>query len=220
MKTIDISLEIHKEMTIFPDPRYHPPELTFIIDPKDDPMGRCSGQMKFHNHLGTHMDSPMHFGFPSTIDQVDLNVTCGPAVVIKFPELRTGPVTAEMLENKLPGNTLTKGKRLLIGTGYLDERWNTPNYFDGAPYLHESAAKWIVQKGFVLVAVDLQTDGEPGKGLVSHIELLSNGVYILEYVCNVKDWPDGETFLVATPLKLRGMEASPVRACLIEGVRV
>lgn len=220
MRVIDLGLEIHKDMTIWPDPMYHAPELTFIIDPADDPLGRCSGQVKFHNHLGTHMDSPKHFGFPTSIDQADLNVLDGPAFIMKFPEVQTGPITAEMLDSKLPKDYDTKGKRLLIGTGYLDANWEKENYFEGAPYLHDSGARWAVEKGFVLVGLDCQTDGERDRGPVTHTELLSHGIYILEYICNVDQWPEGESFLVANPLKLRNMEASVVRPCLIEGIHV
>ena len=219
MKIIDMGLEIHEDMTRWPDPKYKAPELTWLIN-GDEPgprKNRFSGQIKIYNHIGTHMDSPKHYGYNSTIDQADLNVTCGPAYVVKFPELRTGPVTAEMLAAKVPEDYDCRGKRLVIGCGYLDENWNKKeDYFKGAPYLHESAAQWIVDKGFVLVGLDLQTDGQPEKGPVSHYTFLSNGVYILEYLCNYDQWPEGESFLVAAPLKLRGMEASPVRACLID----
>lgn len=221
MKIIDMGLLIHENIRRWPDPKYKAPELTWLIngDEEGPRKNRFSGQIKLYNHIGTHMDSPKHYGYNSTIDQTDLNVTCGPCYVVKFHDLpKHTPITADMLAEKVPADYDCKGKRLIIGCGYLDENWETnDNYFPEAPYLHDSGAKWAVEKGFVLVGLDMQTDGESAiRGPVSHIELLSHGVYILEYLCNFDQWPEGESFLIATPLKLKGMEASVVRPALID----
>ena len=52
-------------------------------------------------------------------------------------------------------------------------------------------------------------------GHPTHKTLLNSGVLILEGL-RLKDVAEGEYFLIAAPLKIRGVEAAPVRALLIE----
>jgi kynurenine formamidase len=220
MKIIDLSLEIHENMTTYPDPKYPPPKLEFIITPDQDWMGRYSGAFWTFNHAGTHLDSPLHFnlcGGTKTIDKVPLEVLVGPAVIIGVPQVKTGPIDSNLLAANLPEGVTTKGKRLIVWTGYTDDRWGTAKYFEDAPYLTGDAAEWIVGQGFGLVALDCQTDKFLSKELPVHNTLLSHEVYILEYICNVKQLPPKETFLVVAPLRLKGMEASPARVFAIDG---
>ena len=221
MKVIDITLKIQKEMTVFPDPKYGAPELDWIIKPEEDWMGRYSGRLSMHNHAGTHIDTPMHFNhFPgvNTVDVIPLDVLVGPAIVIGLPEVKTGPITAEMLAEKIPDDIITEGKRVIIWTGFNDDRWAKPDYFEDVPYFTGDAADWIVEHGFVLTASDANTDKFGDKKLPVHNTLLANGIYILEYICNVRELTMPETFLVVAPLPLKGMEAAPARAYVIEEI--
>ena len=76
-------------------------------------------------------------------------------------------------------------------------------------------ADWIVEKGFVAVALDMLTDGVPD--LHVHRTLLGNGIYIVECLTNYYAVPDDlkNATLIVAPIPFRGMEASPVRAFLI-----
>ena len=221
LNIIDITVGIHEGMTVFPDKKYiEYPKMDYIITPETDAAGkgRYSGKIAMHNHCGTHMDTPKHFNFGSDLNEVDLNVICGPAVVIKLMELKTGGVTPEMLEEHLPKGVETKGKRLIVVCGYLDDNWNAPGYFDDAPYFTPQAAQWVIDKGFVLLALDMQTDALTANSAV-HRVLLPAGVYILEYVANVYAIPDKpEVYLITAPLKLEHMEAAPTRAYIIDGL--
>lgn len=216
MKIIDLTLVTDEKASIFPDPKYKAPELTFLYTPDTDEMGRFSGHLVMHLHTGTHMDTPRHLGFEKNLDDVKLEEICGEALIVKLPFVKEGPITVEMVEKYLPEDIETKGKRLLIMCGYNDYKWTKDDYFKDTAYVSPELAQWVVDKGFVLVGLDMLTDGLPG--LPTHKTLLSNGVYILEYLANYDALPEGfsTAFLITAPLMLRGMEASPVRAFLIQ----
>ena len=221
INVIDITVGIHEGMTTYPGVNKYAdfPILEYLITPETDAPGKnkYSGKVTMHNHCGTHIDTPKHFGMKSDLSDIDVNVVCGPAVVIKMMDLKTGGVTPEMLEEKLPKGVETKGKRLIVVCGYLDDNWNKPGYFENAPFFTPEAAQWVIDKGFVLLALDMQTDDF--RVSPTHRTLLSAGVYILEYISNVYAIPDKpEVFLITAPLKLEHMEASSTRAYIIDGI--
>lgn len=216
MKIIDLSVTLDKDASIFPDPKYFPPELTWLYTPDTDYMNiRYSGHVKMHLHTGSHMDTPKHFGFDSCLDDAKLETLCGPCIVVKLPLTEKGPITVEMVESCLPKNVETKGKRLLLMCGYNNLNWGKEDYFKDTAYVSPELAHWIVEKGFVLAALDMLTDGVPE--LTTHRTLLGNGIYIVECLTNYYAVPDDlkEATLIVAPTPLRGMEAAPVRAFLI-----
>ena len=221
MRIIDLTLDISEEMPIPASAQIPPPKFDFVLTPDTHWSGTYTGAFSMTIHMGTHLDAPMHFNYGpgvKTIDKVPLDVLVGPAVIIGLPEVKAGqPVTAALLQENLP-DVSTHNKRLIIWTGYTDERYGTPNYFQEAPYLTPDAADWIIEKGFVLVGLDFQTDQPGNKAQPVHNKLLPRDIYILEYICNCHQLPEKEVFLAVAPLKLKGMEASPVRVFAIEGI--
>lgn len=216
MKTIDLTVRLDENASIFRDPKYFPPELTFLYTPDTDYMQRrYSGHIKMHLHTGSHMDTPKHMGFASGLDEAQLDVLCGDCIIVKLPVVEHGPITVEMVESRLPEGVETKGKRLLLMCGYNNLNWSKPDYFDDVAYVSAELAQWIVDKGFVLAALDMLTDAK-GK-LDTHLTLLGNGIYIAECLTNYDAVPDDlkTAQLVVAPIPLRGMEASPIRAFLI-----
>lgn len=220
MKIIDLTLEISNKMAISPGVEIPQPKFDFVFTPDEHWSGTYTGEFSMLIHLGTHLDAPMHFNYGAgvkTIDKVPLDVLAGPAVIIGLPHVKGGPVDSQLLQSHLP-ELSTHNKRLIVWTGYTDERYGTPNYHQESPYLTKDAAEWIVEKGFVMVGIDFQTDEPGNREQPVHHTLLSRDIYILEYLCNCSQLPEKEVFLTVSPLKLKGMEASPVRVLAIEGI--
>ena len=217
MKFIDLTVTLDKNASIFKDPKYFPPELTFLYTPDIDYMGvRYSGHLKMHLHTGSHLDTPKHFGGKSGLNEAKLDVLCGECIIIKLPVLMSGPVTVEMVENRIPLGMETKGKRLLLMCGYNNAHWSKSDYYENTAFVSPELAQWIVDKGFVLVGLDMLTDGLEGSPC--HRIFLNNGVYIAECLTNYYEVPDDLTtaILIVAPIPLRDMEASPIRAFLID----
>ena len=83
----------------------------------------------------------------------------------------------------------------------------------GKASLELSAARVLNDNGIVLVGIDSVSISFREQEEEVHRELLSNGTLILENL-NLDGVSDGNYILCALPLKLGGMEASPVRAVL------
>ena len=76
------------------------------------------------------------------------------------------------------------------------------------------AARWIVERGLQLVGIDfLGIEARGTTGHPTHVELLSNGVVIVEGL-NLGDVEPGGYDLVVMPLRIAGGDGGPARAVL------
>lgn len=170
-------------------------------------------QLSVATHVGTHIDAPSHLiENGQTIEDVPLETLVGPALAVSVD---TGPgqqITAEDLENTV-GESST-GDALLIRTGW-GRKFGDEDYEDH-PYLSEDAARWIVDRGFRLVGLDVTTPDAPGHlrtedfdFQVHHI-LLGSGVLIVEHL--YLEEVVGEKFqLFIGALKVEAADGAPAR---------
>jgi arylformamidase len=83
-------------------------------------------------------------------------------------------------------------------------------------YLTLDAARWLVERGVRLVAIDYlsveKMDADPS---IVHQTLLRAGVVIVEGV-DLRQVAPGSYLLACLPLKIEGADGSPVRAVLVE----
>ena len=91
-------------------------------------------------------------------------------------------------------------------------------YWTDAPYLTVEAARWLVARRPRAIVFDFFeeydarfADFDP-IGFRVHREILGQDVLIVEHVVNLGALPRRGARFVAAPLKLDGMEGSPVRA--------
>lgn len=143
------------------------------------------------SHGATHIDAPLHFMEGGrAIDEIPLETFLGDCRVMTVSGILTG--------RDIDRLRVWPGERIL---------------FRGGAFLSKSAAFALGEAGVCLVGTDQPSiapeDDEEGP----HIELLSRGIPLLEglYLDEVND---GRYTLCAMPLKLHGLEASPVRAVL------
>jgi arylformamidase len=90
-----------------------------------------------------------------------------------------------------------------------------PDGFDSQfVYIGEDAAEFLIQKEVVLVGIDAPSvDAFDGVHLPAHRVLLDHGTVILEGI-RLGNVSPGDYELICLPLKLAGLDASPVRAIL------
>ena len=216
MKIIDLTVALDENASIYPQKEYKAPDFVYVLDPTIDPAGRYASDIRVMVHTGTHIDTPKHFNNKSTTSEMSLEVICGEAIVCKLPRTISGPITKEMVASMIPDDMETAGKRLVLMCGYNNALWGSDEYYsDHTAYVSPELAAWIVEKGFVLVGLDMLTDGLPGFPV--HHKLLDNHVYILECLTNYDAIPEGVSImtLITAPLPLVNREAAPVRAFLI-----
>jgi arylformamidase len=148
-------------------------------------------------HCGTHADAPSHvFEDGKAIGEAPLAAYIGPAKVVLLPGV--GEVGPDALPRKCIGVA-----RVLFRSG-------------GKASLSPLAAIRLAEAGAMLVGTDgASIDAEDAEDLPAHRALLERGVALLEDL-DLSAVPEGQYQLVALPLRFDALDASPVRAILIE----
>lgn len=170
-------------------------------------------------HLGSHADAPFHTeARGETIGDLSLDPFLGPCRLIRVPpaaqiELRhvLGKVEGGKVEGGNGDPSPLTPPRLLLATGSVEDRKTFPERFST---VSPELAAWLAEHGCLLLGLDTPSvDPLESKTLDAHHHLLGNGVAIVEGLV-LDGVPEGTYELIALPLKLAGLDASPVRAVL------
>lgn len=163
-------------------------------------------RMTMTTHLGAHTDAPSHYDPQgASIDAVGLAPYIGPCRVIDCIGVRT--VEAAHLAAALDGVP----PRVLLRTYERapQQQWD-PDFAAISP----GAIALLASRGVILVGTDCASlDPQDSKTLDAHNAVREHKMAILEGVV-LDAVPAGDYELIALPLKLAGMDASPVRAIL------
>jgi arylformamidase len=157
-------------------------------------------------HLGSHADAPLHTEpRGESIAALELEPFLGLCQVVRVP-----PVP--LLEPQhLGGIDLAHPRRLLLRTDSVRDRAAFPERFTA---LSPDLARKLAEAGLLLVGMDTPSvDPFGADALEAHHALARGGVAILEGLV-LDGVSDGVYELIALPLKLAGLDASPVRAVL------
>jgi len=165
------------------------------------------GQIEICTNTGTYIDVPFH-RYADGHDLTELSLTrvaAVPAVCLD----RTGEQAIDLTADDLLG---CADKAVLICTGHSGH-WATDAYFDGHPYLTESAAKALVVANVACVGIDsLNIDSTEGGERPVHTVLLAADIPIIEHMTNLADLPESGFTLTAVPPKIEGAGTFTVRA--------
>ena len=157
-------------------------------------------------HLGSHVDAPFHTEpRGETIGDLGLDPFLGPCRVVRVPPVpRIEP-------HHIEGLDLANPRRLLFRTDSVRDRGRFPERFSA---LSPELARLLAERGLLLVGLDTPSVDPPeSAGLEAHHALARGGVAILEGLV-LDGVAEGVYELIALPLKLSGLDASPVRAVL------
>ena len=193
LRIIDITKDL---ITTEPYPGDPAPELS-IFSSIAGGDGCNMAKLSTTLHCGTHADAPLHFiDNGKTINSVPLEKFVGECRVI---EVKTDMITGEYVDKYFPKGT----KRVLIKSG-------------GRVFFEKTGAEEAAYLGYELIGVDSMSIGSPGDQVNPHKAILGEDVAVLENL-DLSAVEPGPYFLVAMPLKISGVEASPVRAVLLDG---
>lgn len=218
MKIIDLSLGLQEGMMTFPA-HWHPVVEISILG-RHGIEGRETRKLVLGTHTGTHTDAPLHF-IPNGkgIDQVPLDILIGEATVANFaPAQPDQEISVSALAQKLGGKIPA---RLLLRTDWSDH-FGQMRYYNNYPYLAQDAARWLVDGGCRLIAMDTPSPDNPahsrnsGNDSPNHKVLLGAEVVLVEYLCNIRSLSKPVVELVVLPLKIKGADGSPSRCVAIE----
>lgn len=156
--------------------------------------------------IGASAVSSSHFSFKGkAIDECDLDNYIGPCQVIHVEVKPKGLIREPMLPVDI------RCERVLIATGTFD--YSKPFQKDfaalDASFIDELGKRGVMLVGIDTPSIDLFNDS----ALVAHHKTLNYDMAILTGL-DLKEVPNGIYELIALPLKLVGLDASPVRAIL------
>lgn len=213
----DLTHRLNSQTLIYPG---DPPETSYSAKPVTTitANGYEVHSLSLGSHTGTHLDAPSHFiANGLTVDQIPLSQLIGPAVVVDVsdniqPRQKIGWSAFEPYEE-----SIKPGVMVLVCTRW-SEKWVKKEYFDH-PYLTKDVAEELVSRGVRFVAVDTLSpdetvlEGETEGGFGFHDVVLGAGVIIAENLTNLKPLIGlPSLYISALPLKLEGIDGSPVRA--------
>jgi arylformamidase len=161
------------------------------------------------SHTGTHVDAPHHFlDGRSTVEAMPIEALVGPVQVIELAERRH--ITAVDLESAAMPSEAT---RLLLKTPN-SRFWNDDEFHTDFVGLTGDAARWLVERGFVLVGIDyLSIEQFRSPTHEVHKTLLDAGIIIVEGL-DLRNVPAGAYMMACAPLKVVGAEGAPARVFL------
>ena len=188
----------------------------------------ASASFESSEHLGTHMDSPIHFAEGgATTDAIPLTRLVGPAVVIDVSRASSANANYELSPadieawEKIHGRIPT-GAIVLVKTGWAKYWPDRARYMGTAaagdvqnlrfPGVSPAAAKLLVARRVDGVGIDTASlDHGPSKDFQTHRILNGAGIYGLENVANMDRLPAVGATLIALPMKIRNGTGGPVR---------
>lgn len=200
----DISPLIHSELAVFPGDTAFKRHVTLSFE-KGDSLELSSVTSTLH--IGAHADAPSHYqSSGQSIEARSLDLYMGPCQVIEA----SAPLGARIESRHLKTQWSGAPRVLLKTNSFLDvDHWH--NNFNS---LHPELIEFWAQKGLRLIGIDTPSvDPASEKHLWSHDVLFKYDMAVLEGLV-LQEVPEGLYELIALPLKLKGADASPVRAIL------
>ncbi len=206
-RIIDISRKIYPKMTVWPGDGG--PDITSdALIEKGDVCNLSSIRMGVHT--GTHVDAPLHFiDGGKDIGSLDISRFIGYVKVFEIKDKKS--ISVENIKDL----DINKGDAIFFKTQNSqipeEDEFNTDYvYFD------KTAAELLVEIGIKTIGIDyFSVDGYGLGEHPVHMFLLSHEIGVIEGLC-LKDVDEGRYLYSCLPLRIEGVDGSPVRAVLLE----
>lgn len=215
MRLIDLSIPWGPEI----EPVPNNPRIFYVPINQHELQGYSTGYATFSIHTGTHIDAPYHFIRDGlTMEQVPLEWLNGPAVLLDLRTMtRPGRAfTVEIIRTAAGNPAELRDRRVVLWSGWAQEKWNDPAFYRDNPYLSNEGAQWLVDSGARALAVDFAVDGGPPKPpgqpkYPVHLITLGADVCLIENLINLDKIGRRHFTLIAMPVPIKGGNGGPAR---------
>lgn len=179
--------------------------------------------MDIMSHLGTHVECPYHHhnDWPD-VSELPITAFLGRAVYANIKNLAPNSyITADSLENAVAGK-LREGDIVILDSPYklspFTEKTNTAE--DKRLFVNGETALWLKDKKVKCVGfgdgVSIENCYEDVCAF--HDILMAENIVFLEVLANLDLLEKDVFFISYSPLYIKGLDSSPVRAYAIEGI--
>ena len=194
-------------------------ETEVIKDYADGGLGQLVRGVHMRLHAGTHVDAPSHMTKGARdLHELPLEAFIGPAVLADVRHRGAKQaITPDDLDQAV-GAVFQAGDRLLLRTDNNESYDGSPEWMARAPYLSDDAVAWCASHSASIVGFDFYHAAEPvqDRNSCTTRKLLERGILTMPYLTNLGAVSKPRVTMIALPLKMRGVEASPVRAVVVE----
>lgn len=209
MSIYDISLSISESLVIWPG---DPPVSVTQVSHLDRGDHATVSRLEMGTHTGTHVDAPAHFvRGGAQVDTLDLNTLVGLALVAdaRAADALTADVLAEL--------AIPLGAERVLFRTRNSSLWarGAQEFEQDFVAITEDGARWLVERGIMLVGVDYLSVAPFGASKPTHEMLLQAGIVVAEGL-NLSGIRPGMYRLVCLPLKIEGAEGAPARVILMD----
>lgn len=162
--------------------------------------------IRISSHSGTHIDAPSHYlDEGAGVDEIPLPHLMGSCRVADLTRVK-GEISLRDLEGKTGG-----AKKILLKTSFSGK----DDFVEDYPSIGEEAAAFLAAQHIHCIGTDAPSIEKFNSSGAVHTKLLSAGIVIIEML-DLRSVPEGEYWMIALPLRLRGLDGSPCRALLFE----
>ena len=199
----DISPAIQTGIPVWPGDSAYVAETTWQIA---DGCPVKVSKITMSTHTGAHCDAPSHYDVDGkSIDEVNLDTYIGACRVIHCIG------AAQVLPEHIAPHLQQRPPRVLFRTYQTAPLKQWDSHF---PSVSAAAIDVLAAHGVRLIGIDSPSlDPEQSKTLDAHLCVKKHQMAILEGIV-LDDVVEGDYELICLPLKLAGLDASPVRAVL------
>ncbi len=204
MKIYDITRTLTDRLAVWPEDRPYAPHWSARIA---EGSSVNIGAFEMSTHAGTHVDAPLHYkvdGAP--VDDLPLDAFIGPAFVVEIHDADAiGVHHIESLDFTDVPRVLFKTRSSAVPDNTFDQNFVS---------IEPTTIRFLAERRVVLIGTDAPSvDPFDSSDLPAHHELARSGIVNLENL-SLSGVHSGLFHLTALPLKLSGLDASPVRAIL------
>jgi arylformamidase len=197
----------------------------WITPPTIEPVATINGPEGFDAHrftlstiLGTYLEASAHLRINGeTIDQIPVERFIRPATVFQLPDLEAGQAISSR-DLIAVGVSPQPGDAVLVATGW-DRFWNQPGFVEDGPYFTLDAMRWLLDRGAVIIGADIPSFDNPHQPAGVLRVLFDSTCLLLAPLVNLREALHLNTprpWLLALPLKIKGVCGTPCRALLVD----
>ena len=208
-KFIDLTHCITHQMPVFPaDP------AVGILTHHNYQNGYFVSQIILGTHTGTHIDVPVHkIKGGRTVDEVPVERFVQKAYVMDLAFLKPlEEIKRSHLEKH--AEKIRGVNAVIIKTGW-GSHFGKEDFFTSFPGISEEAVGWFKERGINLIGLESPSVNAAEHAKI-HTLLLQNDIYVVESLADVEKITAEYVEFYAVPLKLKGLDGSPVRAFAVE----
>lgn len=210
-KIVDLSHELRNGTVVYPGD----PVVDITVATTKEADGYNLSNVHIGSQSGSHVDAPYHFKSDAkTVDRMELSYFMGNALVIdaSYKKEREA-ITLE--EVKQYEDQIRQVDIVMFRTDWY--RYEGEERFFDHPYLSKEAGEYLLASGIRTLAIDaINLDETGGTQFPVHEMYARESGLIAENLAHFDEIDFAEPFVIFLPLKLTGVDGSPVRAVAVD----